>query len=480
MKYSALGIVIGLICSVAGRAQDYHAIEGSPYAGAIGVANNPASILSTPYPWDITLFSAQEKNTTNAVTFSNFSLLSRDTIHYHFTGGDYSRYAAFNFNLHLFNMRLALGRKQAIAFGANLRGYTAVRTGAVNYSQGLTNMNQFFNINENTAYNATMVSSSWAELFATYSRTIWDDEYGRFNAGITLRGMRGLSGAYAQLESGSVNRTIPPGSAQTIYDLAAGSGRYGYSSNYDYWKSNKSTEQNIADFLGHTRPGAAVDLGAEYLVKRQAVHIYGDPDNYFDYEWKIGVSLLDVGENVYKYGSQSRVVSQPRTDVSDAGLDEKFDKIKTLAGFNDSLRSIVNSFSALNGFFKVWNPARLVVNIDRPLQDRFALNADLTVNLGGSNKGTRLFTKEITLLAVTPRWETRSLGGYLPVQVTTDGKVWVGGAFKAGPLLLGVHNWSNLFTKTKMANGGLYMALVIKPGKGFSLKEDKKYTCPRN
>ena len=478
MKFCAIGLFIGLICSLAGRAQDYHAIEGSPYAGAIGVANNPASILMTPYPWDITLFSVQEKNTTNAITLSNFSLLSQDTVHYHFTGGDFKRYAAFNFNVHLLNVRLALGQKQAISFGANLRGYTVARTGAVNYSDGLQNMNQFFNINQNTTYNATMVSSTWAELFATYSRTIWDDEYGRLNAGITLKGMRGISGAYAQLDNGSVGRGIAD--SLTIYNLAAGTGRYAYSANYDDWHSSNSTGQNLKNFLGHTQGGAAVDLGVEYLVKRQAVKIYGDPDSYYDYEWKIGVSLLDVGENVYKYGTQSRAVSGPRSDVSDAELNEKFDNVKTLAGFNDSIGTIVNHIAALRGLFKVWNPARLVVNIDRPLQDNFSFNADLTLNLGGSNTAQRLFTKEITLLALTPRWETKNLGGYLPVQVTTDGKVWVGGAFKAGPLLLGVHNWANLYSKSKMQNGGFYMALVIRPGKGFLQKEEKKYTCPKN
>jgi hypothetical protein len=64
--------------------------------------------------------------------------------------------------------------------------------------------------------------------------------------------------------------------------------------------------------------------------------------------------------------------------------------------------------------------------------------------------------------------------------VTTNGRVWVGGAFKAGPLLMGIDNWANLFTKTRMANQGIYLALVIRPGKGFSFKEDKKYTCPKN
>ena len=70
-------LVSGLLLSIGGRGQNYNAVKGSPYAGAIGVADNPASILATPYPWDITLFSMQVQNATNAVTLKPLSLLSQ-------------------------------------------------------------------------------------------------------------------------------------------------------------------------------------------------------------------------------------------------------------------------------------------------------------------------------------------------------------------------------------------------------------------
>ena len=59
MKFGAKGVLFtGLICTLALEcvAQDYQGLQGSPYAGSLGVANNPASILSTPYSWDVTLF----------------------------------------------------------------------------------------------------------------------------------------------------------------------------------------------------------------------------------------------------------------------------------------------------------------------------------------------------------------------------------------------------------------------------------------
>ena len=479
MKIGLLGVLIGLICTVECNAQDYQAVKGSSYAGALTVSDNPASILSTPYPWDITIFSAQLKNSTNAVSLNNLSYLHHgDTLAYDWTSGYRKRYAAMNFNVHLLNVRLNLGRKQAISFGANLRGYLNAKTGKFNYNDTLANMNQFFNINQGTTFQGDLVSSSWLELYATYSRTLWDDEKGRLNGGVTLKGQRGISGVYAQINGGTVNRSIE--NSLTVYSVAAGNAKYGYSANYDTWNTDHSTGRNLKDFLTHTQGGASIDLGFEYLVKPQYVQIYGDPDDYYDYTWKFGASLLDVGENVYIYGTQSRAAAGPNSNATDVQLNNKFDNVGTLAQFNDSLATIVNSIYPPKGKYRIYNPARFNFNVDRLLPEHFALNADLTLNLGGNNKGTMLFTKEITLLAVTPRWETKNLGGYLPVQVTTEGHVWVGGAFKAGPLLFGVHNWADLFSKDRTQQGGFYLALVVRPGKGWKIKEDRHYTCPTN
>jgi hypothetical protein len=480
MRPAGVLLLLGFLICTVGRAQNYHAIEGSPFAGSIGIANNPASILDARDPWDLTILSAQVKNTTNVVTFHNVSLLSYpDTGTYTFTNGNIRRYAAFNTNVHLLNLRLAIGRKQAIAFGANLCGYGMAKSQAFNYNDTITNMNQFFSINgNNTTYNANMVTSTWIELFATYSRTLLDDESGRLNAGLTVKATRGISGAFAQLKNGTVDRTVSGN--LTYYLLNAGSARYGYSSNYDKWYNYNSTSSNLKSMVNDSRAGASMDLGFEYLVKSQVVTSYVDGDTYYDYDWKIGVSLLDVGANVYKYGSQSRTASDPKSDISDSLLNAKFDNVSRLAQFNDSLATIVNNISPLYGSFRVWNPTRLVINIDRPLGDQYSVNANLSLNLTGSNNGKQLFAKDFTLCSLTPRWETKNLGAYLPLQVTTEGKVWIGGALKAGPVLLGLHNWANVFSKNSMQNGGFYLAIVIHPGKGFLQKEDKQYTCPKN
>jgi len=322
-----------------------------------------------------------------------------------------------------------------------------------------------------------MTSSSWLELFFTYSRTIIDDNVRRLNAGITLKGMRGVSGLFAQLAGGGIDRAVSGN--QTIYFLKAGSARYGYSGNYDRWKSNNSTMQNLKDLFGASRPSAAVDFGLEYWIKRQAVIPNAErAEAWYDYEWKIGVSLLDVGQNNYRYGTQSRTASSPRSDVSDSALNVKFGNPKNLAEFNDSLATIVNNIAVLNGQFRIWNPMRLVINVDRPLRDNFSINANLTLNMPWTSTAKRLVVKDMSLFVLTPRWETKKWGLYMPLQVTTDGKFWVGGAAKAGPVLFGIHNMLTVISKSRAANAGLYLAVVIRPGSGPKEKEDKRLDCP--
>ena len=119
-----------------------------------------------------------------------------------------------------------------------------------------------------------------------------------------------------------------------------------------------------------------------------------------------------------------------------------------------------------------------MLNVDRFLYDAFYLNMELSLNLSSLAGPKYHHVEELNLITITPRWETKNLGVYLPIQLNAAGNFWVGGAFKAGPLLFGVHNWANVFSKTKIQNGGAYLALVIRPGKIIGEKRDKRLNCP--
>ncbi len=482
MKKLLLLIGFGFTIACHAIAQNYHAVQGSSYAGSLGVLNNPASIVNTPYKWDITVFGVQAQTSTNAITIYDYSYLSSPANSlYYFKGGNYARYAKANVNLNLFNTRIALGRKQSIAFGANLESYTNIKTSSYNFIDTLGNSGQFFAMNQPGAnYTMDVVSSSWIELYGTYSRTVVDDERSRLNVGATIKLSRGISGAYARLDNGRFTSTVQGN--QTSYLVTGASLVYGYSSNFDRWQTANSSGQNLNNFLAYTEGGASFDLGLEYLVKPQGTTSFeeNDDDNYYDYDWKLGVALLGVGGNQYKYGAQSRVVSGVKANITSVAIDNKFSGVGSVQEFNDSLATLVNQSAGISGKFNVINPMRLVLNADRYLGDAFFVNAELSLNMPSSFMKNYLQVKELNFITVTPRWETKKLGFYLPIQFNNQNQFWIGGAVKAGPLLMGIHNLANLFSKTSTQNGGGYIALVFRAPHNSEKKSDKKLDCPRS
>ncbi len=478
MKKLLLLLFVGLVAMLHLQAQDYHAIQGSSYAGALGVHNNPASIVNTPFKWDVVLVGTQLKSSTNAFTIYDYSLLSSPANSlYYLDKGKYKRRANLNFNVNLINARIALNRKSALAFGVNVKSYTNLQTSDYNFVDTLDNVTDFLKLNPDiTGIDAKVRSSTWVEAYISYARTLYDNDFSRLNAGISLHVGRGVSGAYTNINNVSFSQTVQNNA--TVYNINAANFIYGYSASYDHWHDYNSTSQNFSNMLGHAEGGASIDAGIEYLIKPQGTSSFNDDEDYYDYDWKIGLSLLDIGANQYKYGTQSRTVSSIKTNVTGNALDNKFIGIGSAKEFNDSLATVVNGDQA-TGKFTVVNPTRLVANVDRYITGNFYLNAELSVNIPlASIKKAYLQVKQTNLVTVTPRWETKRFGFYLPLQLNTKNQFWVGGAFKAGPLLFGLHNLVNLFGKSSTQNGGGYIALIFRASKGANGKTDQRLNCP--
>jgi len=480
MKKVFLASLFSAILAPFVKGQNYHAINGSSYAGSLGVHNNPSSIVNTASKWDLTLFGAQVKNSTNAVTLHNVSYTHfRDTAELSFNNGNYSRFLVVNDNINILNARIAIDKKNSIAFGANIKNYLRVNTSDYNYIDTIQRAYDFFSLNDaSKTYSADVAHSAWIELYGSYGRTIFDNESSRLNAGITVKLTRGISGAYGRFSSGHFSSTSQ--NNQLDYAVTGGSLQYGYSSNYDKWKDENTTSQNLNTFLRNSQGRFSFDLGFEYLIKPlQTVTIYDD-DEYYDYDWKIGVSVLDIGSNRYSYGRESRLFSGIKNNITSNVIEAKFDStITSVRNFNDSMATIVNQARALRGQFSVINPTRLVINVDRFIYKGFSINAELSVNAPTSMLKNYLYVQDLNLFTLTPRWETKKWGAYLPIQYNNKQQFWVGAAFKAGPLLIGFHNLSNILGKSKIQNGGGYFALILHaPGDTDKDRMDKRLNCP--
>jgi hypothetical protein len=484
-KYLILAFLL-YFNSLAG--QNYHAINGSSFAGSLGSSANPASIIDAPFAWDITPLAVQEKHTTNALAINNYSLLSplkNAEVSTQF--GIKKRFLLANQDIRLLNTRIKLNEKSAIAFGANIRNYMYAVNEESNWQDTISSLADFMRINNHhLPLSAQFVGSSWAEIYGSYARTLIDDGNRLLSAGLTLKLNSALAGGYARAQG--INYLPLSAANANHYLLTNGTLQYGYSSNFDTIDNNNTATTNRKAFLQNRYHGVSADIGFEYILLSATDKKDGGGNTY---DTKIGISIMDLGSNKYRYGHDSRLaIAGAGEGVTDSVIETKFSNVSTLDNFNDSLAGIANSISTIRGHFAIYEPTRLVINVDKHVMQNFFINAEATVPVISLASKNVLFIRDMNLFALTPRLETKSFGAYLPILYNARNQLWMGAAFKAGPVLFGIDNLGNLFSKNKAQSGGLYIAFTIRPGKKHeqenrhptdkgSPKQRRSLDCPK-
>ncbi len=439
------------------QAQGYQALNGSPYTGSTAVFNNPAASVQSAYQWDLSLLSLQLKLSSNSVYIDSSGLRFRQGVSSHFIHA--------NIDLSFFNFLYKIDNTKAVNFNIRARTYNHVKTLPVNIDDTISSIHSFLTTNRNTPYVQGFVThSGWLEGDLNYSQVLLENSTSKLSGGVTLQIMKGISGAYIKVNKLSFLEA--KNATDTTYTFTNGGGAFGYSDNYDGGTGNT--------FLSKAKLGLGMSLGIEYLIYSDLNASTGN--NNLNYSWKIGVSLMDIGSNTFATSANSSQFNQPISTVPDNTIDGKINNPSSLQSLKDSLATLFVSSSSLTGNFSVSNPTRLIINVDKNLGDHFYVNSEMSLNFYSTSDPTRLHTRELNLLTVTPRWETIGWGAYMPVQYNTQGQLWVGAALKLGPLVLGVHNLG-VFKKYPELNGGGYLLLSIHP---FNrAKVLSKMDCPR-
>ena len=235
--------------------------------------------------------------------------------------------------------------------------------------------------------------------------------------------MKGMSGAFFNLRQVTYQEiTSPP---DTAYIFTGGSGRFGLSSVYDYTNDVKS----FKDVMNQSKTSMGLSLGAEYIRYEEGEDEEGQEGKKFlQYNWKLGVSLMDLGANRFQFASYSRSWADPIYPITDAMIENKITGAPDLTALVDSVSSLFNVVNPYTGIFKVSLPTKLIINFDKKIYGGIYINTNLSLNLLSDNNSRYWRTRENNLLAITPRWENRALGIFLPVQLTQQGEVWLGAA----------------------------------------------------
>ncbi|MBL0882615.1 MAG: hypothetical protein IBJ16_04575 [Chitinophagaceae bacterium] len=455
-------LILSLLTSSLARAQSYTSTYGSAYAGSTGIRNNPAASVNSAYKWDLTLFTVQAKVSTNSLFMRNDSVF--------LTHPFKKRFLHNNVDISLFNFLYKPNNKHAFSINLRARTYNHIRTEPITASDSIYTIRDFMIQNRTTPYlEGFATHTGWLEADLNYSRVLNETYNSKLTGGITLQILRSVSGAFARVNKLSYLETKTP--SDTIYNFVTGGTAFGYSSNYDTSPSGTTT---ASQFVKNSLTGLGLSIGAEYLLYEENKNSY-QQNNAVNYQWKIGIALMDLGANTFKsgeFGGQYRNIDPSVTNID---IDRKLSNIESGRDLRDSLATIFTTSENISDRFKVGNPTRLIINVDRSFGNNIYLNSDLSINLHGTSGFRRLLSREINLLTVTPRWETLNWGFYLPIQYNSQNQLHIGAALKAGPLVVGLHNlqWVK---QIKNLSGGGYLMLSIHPFN--KRKVISKLDCP--
>lgn len=472
--YSLLLLMVGPL-----QSQSYHAINGSPFAGVTGMYNNPATTVNSAYKWDFTLLSAQATISNSLFTINQSSLTRFDSANSQFTPGMRSRNLHGNLDINIFNIRFNAGKKSAFAFGLRARAYNDVKLHPFYYTDTISTMQGFLRTNKPVDYlQGFATSSGWLEADINFSHIILQKQSSKLSAGATIGYMRGISGGHAAIQR--VTYLDQSTTNQPYYLLTGGSGNTMYSKNYDLLDSSISLVQNAKSFLKNTLSSVNINVGIEYLFRNNQSD--DDEISPTNYDWKIGVSIMDIGKNKFAAAKGSFNISMPKPNVSDTAVQTLFNNLSGIQNMQQKLKTLFNVVDTIKQEFIISNPTRIIINVDRNFGHHLYVNGELSMNIYSSEPrfALKFRTREVNLLTVTPRWETKTLGAYLPIQYNTQGQLWVGGAVKLGPLLIGVHSldFFKWFKQgTQSLNGGGYLLLSIHPFR--TKEEDNSIVCPK-
>ncbi|HWB28445.1 MAG TPA: hypothetical protein VG738_23395 [Chitinophagaceae bacterium] len=444
-------------------AQNYHALDGSSFSGVNALYNNPASTVNQVYKWDVTVFGFQAAINNNAIVVNNNSLSIFDSSTIGLTNGLHPRHLQSSIDVNILNMRYRINPKNAVGIGFRLRSYNHLNMTAFAYDDTTSTLQSFLHQNNSVNFlDGDAIHSGWAEVDANYSRVIFKSSTSLLSAGITLSYLKCLSDAYARVSHLNYSELTLPNKNYYVINQAAAT--LEYSDNYLITNNNNSNTQNFHNFLSKAPSSAGFDIGAEYLIKNNAGDNTDDV-SATNYDWKIGLAVMDIGHNKFNPIEGSVSVNSP-LDFTDSTFQNKINKVRNIKDLRDSLSSLFGGADSLQKPFTISRPTRLVLSVDHSLGNHFFINGQLSINFFPARAGQKLHSHELNLLTVTPRWETRGWGIYLPVQYNAQKQFWIGAAVKLGPVLLGVHNLNLLKwfkTGQQTYNGGGYILLSVHP-----------------
>ncbi|WP_185782487.1 DUF5723 family protein [Croceivirga lutea] len=429
-------VISFLFCSCIAFSQSYLGYISDNYSGLHSLTVNPANSADSRMKLDINLVSAGSL-ITNDYTYFSFSnineIIEGEELDNIVRFPSNSNEAFADFDVLGPSFMLSIANKQGVGIVTRVRALNTYRNINGNLLEAVINSFP----DENFAFeqqNLNAITHIWGEVGFVYGRTLIDTDRQLLKAGVTLKYLLGAGVA----ETSSNNLAGSYSFNNNTVDL---NGDLSYLITYE-------EEQSADEFLNDLTGGFGLDLGASFELKDKNAGLRTNVHS--DYKLRLGVALLDVGSITYK---DKESYSYTLNAVVDADqIEEDFEEAIQI-NFEEQIT---------RGDYKVKLPASLRFTADYKVTQSLYINLDMQQRL--VNADLRFNSANLNRITLTPRYESRLFGFYLPITHTTPGNLFVGSGFRLGPLFVGSSTlWSTLLSDTSSAiNGYIGFKIPIK------------------
>lgn len=296
----------------------------------------------------------------------------------------------------------------------------------------------------------------YSEIGMSFSYTFKGHSKEMLSAGASVKYLRGRTGLY--YEGNHIDYMVPDSETIHIYNFT-GSLSFAAPMNYSSieWGNEFSRGQGVAYDLGityqknHSWP-SPVDYGKECYQK------------YEPYKYRIGLSLIDAGKIWFRHNA--RTYSYENVSA----VFHHVDSLKNLIGSPQDLMDQVNQHFREGGArdeyetsFFINTPAALSLQFDYHLNKNWYLNSTIVQSVP---VGPRMVHRP-SVLAVTPRYESRTLELAMPVSLYDYALPRVGVSVRFYNITIGTDKIPGLFNYSHFSGLDLYVGLKINLKKGF-------------
>ena len=467
--FSAL--IFFIIPAANANAQENIGMSTGNYGGITTVWFNPASIADNRLKFDINVFGVNSYFNNNYLLVkrdafakrlffqepynSSFEAVKNDLIEETWpVKGNVNGRVETNILFPL-SFMLSTGKKSAIAFRMNNRSVNQVDSLNPELARLFFNGLSYPELNGNDigVDSVNYRFLNWQEISFTYSRVMASSDHHFLKLGATVKWLGANAGGYIQAENAIVNFR----DSNTL-SLSSPLIKYARTERADIGTFRR---RDIINNMEDQSFGWEAGLVYEFRAKVKKFK-YIDTDlqeqqrrDLNKYLVRIGLSIIDMGKFT--------LTKKPLTNDHSANIvnwDFSGVGAHNFSDFDTAYSKKINYIPGASPTFTFRLPAALIGNIDLHLIGNFYLNAAIKAPFEGFKNSTDAFVSPNRWVAITPRFEGRLFGLYVPI-VHTKTRTNIGATIRFGPIYFGSTNLAEILSNETAYEGDFHAGFRI-------------------